>query len=570
MKTGKLTTTHFFYGLAILLAIGLRFIGLGNTPLSDTEASAALQALSAFQPGHVISGGQPGYVLLTAASFFLTGSSEFFARFWPAVFGTLLVLVPYLGRERLGQKAALVMAFALAVEPSLVAASRQADGRMLAITGVAFALVFLLRRNAAWAGIAAGFAILGGPTVWYGLLALGLSWGVLRLTAAKPAENPETGLLSWRNFWFGVGGSVVFMGTLFGFLPSGLSSLANSLILFFQGWAAPAPGPVLLMLVAWVGLSPLAFIFGISRIFTGLRHKDLTDLVLIWLWFFLFLLGVIYPTRHPADLAWASVPFLALAARQAVRIHLPAENRLSALGYAGLVAVLFVSIAINFSGIIISITPPFDETIRLAGMLAGAILLLASFGLVNWGWSKIVASTGALLGLTIFLAIYTISTTWAGAGLGRHPDMELWVEDAYPQGQALTLKVLGDVSEWNTGRRDWLDLVVSGIDTPSLRWGLRNYANVDFIDQLPQGIQPGVVITPESQGTNLGLASPYTGQALAWGKSVNWSLLNPREWVRWLFYRGLPTQSGVESSQNIILWLRSDLFPGAAKTTANP
>jgi hypothetical protein len=146
----------------------------------------------------------------------------------------------------------------------------------------------------------------------------------------------------------------------------------------------------------------------------------------------------------------------------------------------------------------------------------------------------------------------------------------LWVEDTYPKDQALTMKVLGDVSEWNTGRRDWLDLVVSGIDTPSLRWGLRNYANVNYIDQLPQGIQPSVVITPESQGTNLGLASPYTGQALAWGHNVNWSLLSPGEWVRWLFYRSLPQQSGVESSQNIILWLRSDLFPGAAKTSANP
>ncbi len=483
--------------------------------------------------------------------------------------GTLLVLVPYLGRERLGQKAALVMAFAVAIEPSLVAASRQADGRMLAITGLAFAVVFLLRRNAVWAGIATGFAILGGPTVWYGLLAIALAWSAYHLTSPAPSEDPETGILARRNFWFGLGGTVVFLGALFGVLPSGLSSLANSLVIYFQGWSTTVPGPVMLMVVGWVGLSPLVFIFGLSRIFSGLRYKNLTDIWLIWLWVFLLILGLIYPARQASDLAWMSVPFLALAARQAARIQLPEENHFAALGYAGLVVVLFVSLAINFSGLIGSV-PPFDQTIRLAGMLAGAVLLLASFGLVNWGWSRIVASTGAILGLTVFLLIYTISTTWAGASLGRHPDTELWVEDAYPQGQALTLKVLGDVSEWNSGRRNWLDLVVSGIDTPSLRWGLRNYANVDFIGQLPQGIQPGVVITPQSQGTNLGLASPYTGQALAWGKSVNWSLLNPSEWVRWLFYRSLPTQSGVESSQNIILWLRSDLFPGAAKTSANP
>ncbi len=194
-------------------------------------------------------------------------------------------------------------------------------------------------------------------------------------------------------------------------------------------------------------------IFGISRIYSGLHHKNLTDILLIWLWVFLLILGLSYPGRQAADLAWVSIPFLASAARQAARIQLPEENIFAALGYAGLVVVLFVSIGINFSGLIGSV-PQFDQTIRLAGMLAGAILLLSSFGLVNWGWSRIVASTGAIIGLTVFLLIYTISTTWAGASLGRHPDKELWVEGTYPQGQALTLKVLGDVSEWNTGPQE--------------------------------------------------------------------------------------------------------------------
>ncbi len=113
----------------------------------------------------------------------------------------------------------------------------------------------------------------------------------------------------------------------------------------------------MLMVVGWVGLSPLAFIFGISRIFSGLRHKDLTDIWLIWLWVFLLILGLIYPARQAADLAWMSVPFLALAARQAARIQLPEENHFAALGYAGLVVVLFVSIAINFSGLIVQCRP---------------------------------------------------------------------------------------------------------------------------------------------------------------------------------------------------------------------
>ena len=368
MKSSKLTTEHFFYGLAILLAVGLRFIGLGTSPLSDGEATAAMQAASVFQPGHAVLGVQPGYILLTGASFFFFGSSEFWARFWPAVFGSLLVLVPYLGRERLGQKAALLMAFALSVEPSLVAASRQADGRILAITGLAFALVFLLRRNAIWAGIAAGFALLGGPTVWNGLLAIGLGWSAFRLTAKTSAEDSEPGILTGRDFWLGLGGTIAVLGTLFGILPNGLSNLANSLVNYFQGWGITAAGPIIPLVVAWIGLSPLAFIFGISRIFSNFREKNPLDAALIWLWVFLLVAVFIYPERRPVDLAWAAVPFLALAARQGARVIIPEKNKVAALGYAGLVIVLFVSLGMNFSGFF-GETPPFDETLRLGGLL---------------------------------------------------------------------------------------------------------------------------------------------------------------------------------------------------------
>jgi hypothetical protein len=78
------------------------------------------------------------------------------------------------------------------------------------------------------------------------------------------------------------------------------------------------------------------------------------------------------------------------------------------------------------------------------------------------------------------------------------------------------------------------------------------------------------VISPDSQAADFGLSSTYTGQSLVWGQKVNWNLLSPGEWVRWLFYRDFPRQSGLASSQTIILWLRSDLFPGASSATANP
>ena len=166
------------------------------------------------------------------------------------------------------------------------------------------------------------------------------------------------------------------------------------------------------MLVAWIGLSPLAIIYGISRLFTGLRHKDPVDMALIWLWGFLLLLVLVYPAHLPIDIAWAAVPFLALAARQAAQLQLSPENKLPTLGYAALVMVLLVSLAMNYSGLI-GETPPVDETLRYGGMLGGLFLLAASLILVIWGWSWKVASTEAVFGLTVFLLAYTVSTAWA-------------------------------------------------------------------------------------------------------------------------------------------------------------
>ena len=171
---------------------------------------------------------------------------------------------------------------------------------------------------------------------------------------------------------------------------------------------------------------------------------------------------------------------------------------------------------------------------------------------------------GAIFGVSTGLLVFTLSNAWDSAGLSRLPGMELWVNGVYPKERALTLKVLGDVSEWNTGRRDWLNLVISGINSPALQWALRDYHNVTYVPQLSPDSNPDVVMTLESQGANLGLSSPYTGQGLEWGQIVNWGLFSLGDWTHWLANRDLSYQPGLFTHQSIILWLRSDLFPGAA------
>lgn len=567
MKLEKATKEHLFYGLALLLAAAIRLVGLGEPSLSDAEATWAMQALDAARGGHALLGAQPGYILLTTATFFLSGTSEFLARFWPALAGTLLVLAPYWVRERIGRGAAVIMALALALEPSLVAASRQADGRMLAIAALTFAVVFFLRKNFRWAGIAFGLAVLGGPSAWNGLLALGLGLGGIWLTGSKTEETDTHPQQAWGMLLAWTAGTIVVVGSLFGFMPGGLSALANSLVACGQGWFggdANVNIAIQQMFTGWILLSPLAFIFGCMGIFSALRRRDRVDQFLLWVWIFLFLIILVYPGRRVADLAWAAVPFLALGARQAVSLSFPVELKQPIWGYTLLILVLTVSIWMNVSGFSFSILPT-DETLRWSGILGALFLIASSFLLMAWGWTGRVAWTGLGYGLSAALLIFTLATARAGAGLGSQPGMELWVDGAYPVEQKLAVKIIGDLAEMDKGARDSLDLVVTGLDVPSLRWALRNERGVKFISQLPQDARNSAIITPETQDIALELSVPYTGQALIWSQSVDWPALLQQDLAQWFFYRDLPYRPDIIKRQTMIIWLRSDLFPGRAK-----
>src|SRR4030067_2205380 len=152
MSFNRPSIEQALYGLALLVAMTLRLLNLGTTPLADSEAVLARQAFEVAQGKQVALDPMPGYTALTGLTFGLLGSSEFTARLWSALAGGLLVIVPYFLRRRLGRGAALILAFGLAFDPGLVAVSRQAGGPMLPAS---FGLLTL--------GLAfAGFPILAG------------------------------------------------------------------------------------------------------------------------------------------------------------------------------------------------------------------------------------------------------------------------------------------------------------------------------------------------------------------------------------------------------------------------
>src|SRR5512141_652406 len=138
MNSPRLKYEGWLYGLAFLIALGFRLIQLGASPLTDSEATLALQALHLAQGKDIILGSQSGYVLFTSLFFAVIEATNFMARILPALVGSFIIFAPGLLRDQLKPRIALIVAFLLAFDPGLVALSRQADGTMLAVTFTLF------------------------------------------------------------------------------------------------------------------------------------------------------------------------------------------------------------------------------------------------------------------------------------------------------------------------------------------------------------------------------------------------------------------------------------------------
>lgn len=584
MKNTKLTYETLLFGLAFLLALGLRLLHLGHETLSDGEAELALQALALARGGVSTISSQPGYVLWTSALFFITGAGNLAARLLPALAGSVLVLAPRLFRPQLGRTAAILLAFFLAIDPSLVAASRQAGGLMLAVTFGVLAAGYLLSGKPQWAGICAGLALLGGASLWAGLLALGLSlaW-TTALRRRKHTGTVETNALDseaerlptpipWQPALPWLAGALVFGGSLFFIFPTGLSAAVSSLPEYLQGWGRVPTAwvgtsgiPVMILLGALLFYAPFAIFAGVWGAVTGGMQRRSVDVFLTRWVIVVLLVALFHPSRQPTDLVWVMIPIWALAARQIARLFpMFGTAGASALGQAAVVLVLIVFAWLNFVALSRSPFSQSDAQIYLVS-LAGSLVFIAIITiLASGGWSSSLAVSGLTWGVGAALLLFTLSGSWNAAGLGRNPWAELWRmcprsghTSSYVQDADLLTSTVGGISEWNSRSRSAIDVTVLNVESPALEWALRDHRQVHFTNVIPPGEKLSLIITEDQEMPSL--AAAYTGQDFVWQRSIAWHLLQPPDWSRWVIVR-----EAASTRADLILWVRSDLFPGAS------
>ena len=576
MNSSRLKYEGWLYGLAFVIALGFRLIQLGATPLNDSEATLALQSLRISQGIDPLLGPQPLYILFTSILFAVIESTNFMARFWPALVGSTLVFAPYLFRDQLKPRPALILAFLFAIDPGLVFLSRQSNGTILAATFLLLAWGMWHHRRLIPAGIFAGLALLSGTSLWAGLLTLGIAslftQGLEAKPATKESEIPEPPTPSYqlpitnyelRPSLLALIITLLLGGTLFFIVPNGLSALVSSLPAYLSGWtqaSAMTPGRMLFTLLVY---EPLGIFLAVLSLIRGFRTGSQRIIRLsLWLGVSL-LLAVFY--RQPGELVWAIIPLLALAAMELSRsLNVFPSERLEVGVVTTALLILLAYIWFDIAAIGLDPFNQFVTNLPIIGsiqnpryaILYGALaILIACIAFVAFGWSGRIAWLGTAWSFIIFLTIYTLGAAWGGSGL-RYPNgVELWTLDQKPVQADLLLASVNDISEFSLGHDQAQSVTVMGVNSPALEWLLRNHA-VQTVSTLDTQAAAPIIVTAVMN--DLGLPSAYRGQDFTWRQRVMYESIPAPEWWRWLVNRQLPREN-----ETIILWARNDLFPDA-------
>jgi len=254
------------------------------------------------------------------------------------------------------------------------------------------------------------------------------------------------------------------------------------------------------------------------------------------------------------------VPLWALAAFELSRSFLAEEDTLTRLIAGGLALFIFIMAVVGWINLLT--IGRYQNDIRVYWLIIfGAFALgLIAVLLVAAGFSLPAARLGIVWASCIVLGLLLFSFSWGMSIVRQNGAQELW-SPLPTTGQAGNLSMtLSDLSSWNTGLRSQLD-IISLVDSPALRWELRNFPNATFVSAVPPNQIPSIVITLKGAEAP-SLTQNYRGQDFIWRLYPGWQGAFPPDFINWLAFRKAPL-----GQEQIILWARADIFPGGASDT---
>jgi uncharacterized protein (TIGR03663 family) len=550
-------------GLLILAAI-TRFYALGGRPLGADEAANALAAWHFVQ-------GQPEDLtpfspLVTNANlllFFLFGGSDFAARAVPALFGTLLVVLPMVVlRSRVGTAAALAAGLLILFSPTFLLFSRSVDPAVItaacALVLVAALFAYLEGRDARHLAVAAaalGLGLTAGPGI-YTLLLLGLvfvagTWLLHRLgderapwpllvAAARDAARDRWGLAR-----AGVVLAVVFGAAATGFLANfgGVQAALNLFVRWAESFGQPQGFPIWYHLGVLVLYEPVSLVAGLVGMAVVLRRRDPFGRFLVFWFLGSLALYTVLGAAQPALSVSMLLPLMLLGGIGVARI-LEFGDWVAASG-AGIVAALITPMLV-YAGLQVSIyaistTQPVRLWMALGAaalaVVAAVIFVLSGIG-APWGRTTVLQGLGvSLLLFTLGLTVHM--STWLNY---RHvnPTRELLLQSPTSPDLRRMVEVLQVISQERTGDTVSLPIAVDGRLGAVVPWHLRDFTHVTVVSTVrgPTGT-PAVIVPAVEEQPPIG--DEYVGQRFRLATDWRPVGLTGVDLLRWYLWREGPT-----------------------------
>lgn len=556
-----LTLEHAGYGLAVLIALGLRLWDLGASPLGPADALQALPALAAANGAAPdLVGASPLLHVLQRITFALFGASDLTARLWPALLGGLSPALFFTFRRYLTPGGALAGAFLWTLSPLGVWSSRLALGDALVPTMAlamfaALAVVRRGRRVGAWLGLAAGMLLISGPnayTVLLGLIAAALwlrfevreIWSGIR----DQARPTLAGLLI-----------VLVSATFFLAEPAGLAAVVGLLGTWLSD-LTPGRGEYSIaeIVLRLVVSEPLLLGFGLAGAISFLRRRERAAILLVTLTTVALLVALVGRGRHPVDLSLVALGLALLAG--------PVVSRI--LGYA-----------CEWRR---ERDPWLLVLITLSMLAASAISLPSALNAANNGeWRSVYAGVGAatlVMSVTVWIA-YGVWGNWRTVARSL-PIVPLMFGMAWQVGSMVSLSFdrsagrqsgivhempaidlvdlqseLRNLSARNGGgeREAAVDVIWPALAAdpilPVLQWQLRAFPSVRFSASIPPDVAPLVLTQVEDQPR----LNSYSGAEFA--VLQRWTIAqlpDSNSVLRWVLFR---EALAAPEKTRLILWV---------------
>lgn len=568
----RVTIEHSLYFLIAIVAAILRLPGLDTPPLSPSEASEALAVWDQWQPASdLINIGSPLYFTLTGLISQVMGYSDEVMRLVPALFGIGLVILPWSLRHRSGKLGALVASLLLAVSPTLTFASRTAGGQSAALFfGFLIFIAWLRYQESAAAPwfyilmIATAFGITTEPIFYGFLITLIFAW--LAQATLGPSlfldDNGRRQRVTLPTRSEARTGSLIALGvfiliaTTILIRPDGIGAAADLVAHWLARFSQQADTQLWISpFLAILRYELVILIIGLPAVIWAIRGDRSYPFLLAY-WLVGSLLLLLLQRGEIANVVLVTIPGILLIGTFTGVIFGGIQDwRRFPFSMVILIAGGIIYVNLSRYGRLL------DANQKNAGyynILLVIVTLMATATLfaILWGWDKEVVKKSVLFGILLIFVMVSLSTTWWIVRAGANDTRELLVRSASDDDLPLLATTIKDLS-WRLDNSEQNVQILTLVESPALRWYLREFTNLEVGNALPRSMDTPLIITKEEQAPEW--TASYIGSEFGHVRLNSPQHFSPVDLLRWWLFRETLSQA---LEERVILWIRADMAGG--------